>query len=68
MRHGFLYRKAGIRLLARLIPIRRCLVVTARLSVMMRQQVWLCLSRLRKLGFQDLGDALMVLLPRTLEE
>jgi hypothetical protein len=33
---------------------------------MMRQQFWLSFSRLRKLGFEHLGNTLMVVLSRTL--
>ena len=50
------------------VPIVDTLLGQICLSVMMRQQFGLCLSHLRKLGFQDVSNTLVIVLPRTLEE
>jgi hypothetical protein len=65
VRNGFGMRRALDRPLARSLPVGKGLLDESPLRVVVRQQLGLGLSRLRKLGFQDLGNALMVLLSRT---
>jgi hypothetical protein len=50
------------------LPIGDGLLCEPSLGVVMCQQFRLTFSRLEKLCFQDVGDALMVLLPRALEQ
>ena len=45
-----------------------CLLCETCLSVVMRHEFGLCLTRLWQLGFQDVGNALMVLLSRTFQQ
>jgi hypothetical protein len=54
--------------LTRVMPIGDCLLGETSFRTVMREEFWLCLSGLRKLGFQDLSNPLMVLLPRAFQE
>src|SRR5262245_11760688 len=54
--------------LTSLVPIPDCQCVETCLSVMMCQQFGLCLNRLWKLGFQDLGNPLVILLPSAFQQ
>src|SRR6516164_1636809 len=50
------------------LPIAHRLCNEPCCRTVMRQQFWLSLSNLRKLGFQDLSDTLVVVLPRALQQ
>ena len=63
---GFQMGRAVAGSLTRLVPITDRLGNEPCFRIVMRQQFGLCLSGLRELGFQHLGNALMVLLPRAL--
>jgi hypothetical protein len=54
--------------LTSLVPIIDCLLVETCLGVVMRHEFWLCLSGLRKLGFEHLSNALMILLSQQFPE
>jgi len=68
MADGFQMGRARAGVLTRSLPVGNGLLGEARLSVVMRHQLWLCLYSLGKLFFQDLGNALMVLLARAPQE
>ena len=53
---------------ARPLPVGNRLLGAARGGVVMCQQFGLCRNDLRKSGFQHLGNALVVVLARTLEQ
>jgi hypothetical protein len=48
------------------LPIGDCLLCQPCLGIMLRQEFGLYLSGLGELGFQDLGNPLVILLSRTL--
>src|SRR2546427_9169219 len=54
--------------LSRLLPVGNSLLCEPSLGVVMRQQFGLRLDQLGKLCLQHLGNALVVLLPRALEQ
>ena len=63
---GFQMGRAVAGSLARLLPVANRLLDETCLRVVMRQQFGLCLSGLWELGFQHLGNPLMVVLSRAL--
>jgi hypothetical protein len=63
---GFSIRRARQSTLPGLVPIRQGLGLEARFRVVPGQQFGLRGRSLRELGFQYLGNALMILLSRTL--
>ena len=54
--------------LARPLPVGNSLLCEPSLRVVMRQQLGLCLDQLGKLCLQHLSNALVILLPRALEQ
>ena len=66
--YGFHIGRAVAGLLACPLPVGHRLLVAARRGVVMCQQFGLCRNDLRKSGFQHLGNALVVVLARTLQQ
>ena len=60
------WAERSLALLTSLVPIADSLFGETCLGVVMRQQFGLCLSGLWELGFEHLGNPLMVLLSRAL--
>ena len=68
MHHCFRIGRARIAALARPLPVPHRLLGTTRLGVVLRQDFGLPLRGLGPLGLEDLGNALVDLLPRALQE